>query len=60
MFWRRHYHFKRTIKVGELEEKKRNPKRKSYDFKDSAKLVQTLSRIYDFCRVKGHVIIIFP
>ncbi len=34
-----------------------NPEYRSYNFEDSTTLVQTLSRIYVFCRVKTHVII---
>jgi hypothetical protein len=39
-----------------IERNKRNPKCKNYNSKDLAKLVQTLSRIYAFYRVRGHII----
>ncbi len=35
---------------------RKNPKHRSYNFKDLAKLAQTLSRICVFCRIRRHVI----
>jgi hypothetical protein len=37
-----------------------NPKCKNYDPMDLTRLLQTLSKIYVFCRVGGHVIIECP
>jgi len=39
-----------------IEKDRKNPKHKSYNFKDLAKLAQTLSRIYVFCRSRKHII----
>ncbi len=40
----------------QIEKDKKNPKHRSYNSKDLAKLAQTLSRICVFCRIKRHII----
>jgi hypothetical protein len=42
-----------------FERDKRDPDCRSYNYEDSTRLVQIISRIYAFYRVKGHVIINF-
>jgi hypothetical protein len=43
-----------------IKRDRRNPKHRSYNFDDSAKLVQKISTIYAFCRIRGHAIIECP
>ncbi len=39
-----------------ITRKRKNLKCKNYDYDDSTKLLQTLSRIYVYCKVGGHAI----
>jgi hypothetical protein len=35
---------------------RKNPKHRSFNYEDSTRLAQTLSKIFAFCRVRGHII----
>jgi hypothetical protein len=48
--------FQMNNKSRGIERDKRNPKYRNYNFKDLTILAQTLSRIYSFYRVGGHII----
>jgi len=51
-----HPHFVIMNKSKQIKKDKRNPKHKSYNFEDLAKLAQTLFKIFVSCRVKKHII----